>query len=120
MIWKSLLLNTALACVVSLLVSPLCVAQQGALEALANPAPGTNTISETTMPSQYKEVIRPDLAAKYRYSQDGDFSKASQLPTYEWMPVGVEPRAILVGIHGLTLHGRRYRVLARALAINGV
>ena len=27
---------------------------------------------------------------------------------------------IILGIHGLTLHGRRFRVLARTMAINGI
>ena len=36
------------------------------------------------------------------------------------MPVGTPPKAMIIGIHGLTLHGRRFRVLARSLAVNGV
>lgn len=30
------------------------------------------------------------------------------------------PKAIILGIHGLTLHGRRFRVLARSLAAHGI
>jgi alpha-beta hydrolase superfamily lysophospholipase len=77
-------------------------------------------LKETTMPSQYIEDIQPELAGKYKFTYDGDFTKASGLPTYEWMPTGGPPKAIIVGVHGLTLHGRRYRVLARSLAVNGV
>lgn len=89
------------------------------LSASAVAVPGT-TISESTMPPQYKEEIKPELAQKYKFTYDGDFTKSSGLPTYEWMPVGMAPRAIVLGIHGLTLHGRRYRVLARSLAVSGV
>ncbi len=77
-------------------------------------------VCESTMPSQYTETVSPELAAKYSYKQDGEFTTASQLPTYEWMPVNHTPNAIVIGVHGLTLHGRRYRVLARMLAVNGI
>ncbi|MBX9692236.1 MAG: lysophospholipase, partial [Cyanobacteria bacterium] len=80
----------------------------------------SDVVRESTMPPEYKEVIKPELAAKYSYKQDGEFTAVSQLPTYEWMPTEHEPKAIVVGIHGLTLHGRRYRVLARMLAVNGI
>jgi acylglycerol lipase len=75
--------------------------------------------SETTMPSQYAETIKPELAAKYSYTQDGEYSLQSGLPTYQWMPTASPPRALVVAIHGLTLHGRRYRVLGRLMAVNG-
>lgn len=83
-------------------------------------APAADLVSESTMPPQYKEVIKPELAQKYVYTQDGDYSKSLGIPTYEWMPANNCPRAIIIGVHGLTLHGRRYRVLARMLAANGV
>jgi acylglycerol lipase len=79
----------------------------------------TGVVLESTMPPQFQENIAPETKAKYTFHADGDFTKASGLPTYEWMPVGAEPRAIFVAIHGLTLHGRRYRVLARALVMYG-
>lgn len=71
------------------------------------------------MPQGFAETIKPELAGKYQFSADGEFSKACGLPTYQWMPVGVSPRAIIVAVHGLTLHGRRYRVLGRFVAVNG-
>jgi len=74
---------------------------------------------EVTIPSQMNEVVKPELAAKYKYTEDGDFTKALNIPTYEWMPTQQPPTAIMLGIHGLTLHGRRYRVLARTLAVSG-
>jgi alpha-beta hydrolase superfamily lysophospholipase len=72
------------------------------------------------MPDTFKEQINPALAGKYVYTENGDYSKSLGIPTYEWMPVNPPLKAIVLGVHGLTLHGRRYRVLARALAVNGV
>ncbi len=75
---------------------------------------------ESTMPHSYKDEIEPELAQKYSYTEDGAYSKALDIPTYEWMPVDKPPHIIILGVHGLTLHGRRYRVLARTLAVNGI
>lgn len=72
------------------------------------------------MPANFVERVTPELAAKYKYVEDGEFSKKLNIPTYEWMPANVPPRAIVLAIHGLTLHGRRYRVLGRMLAANAV
>lgn len=83
-------------------------------------AMGAASAGENTMPASYKEDINPDLASKYLYTEDGQYTKALGIPTYEWMPVGTPPRAIILGVHGLTLHGRRFRVLARTLAVNGI
>lgn len=81
---------------------------------------GVANAAESTMPPTFKEVINPSLANKYTYSENGDFTKKLGIPTYEWMPADAPLKAIVLGIHGLTLHGRRYRVLARALAVNGI
>lgn len=76
--------------------------------------------AESTMPKQYVEPINPEVGKRYVYTEDGEFAQACGLPTYQWMPADDHIRAVIVGIHGLTLHGRRYRVLARTMAINGV
>lgn len=83
-------------------------------------APCQAWAGESTMPPSFQEVIKPELAEKYRYTEDGEYRKVLNIPTYEWMPAEGEPKAVVLGIHGLTLHGRRFRVLARSLAINGV
>jgi acylglycerol lipase len=75
---------------------------------------------EDTMPPPYKDIVSPELAAKYTYTEDGDYTKALGFPTYEWMPATGTPKAIVLAVHGLTLHGRRFRVLARTLAVNGI
>ncbi len=82
--------------------------------------PEASLAAESTMPASYVEIIKPELAAKYAYTEDGEYTKALNIPTYQWMPVGTPPKAIFIGIHGLTLHGRRFRVLARSLAVNGM
>lgn len=73
---------------------------------------------EITIPSQMNEVVKPELAAKYTYIENGEYTKALGFPTYEWLPTDTKPKAIILGIHGLTLHGRRYRTLARTLAVS--
>jgi alpha-beta hydrolase superfamily lysophospholipase len=102
---KALLKNT-LAVVFGTL---LCLAPAGITEA-----------AESPMPAQFQEKIQPELAAKYTYTQDGQYTKALNIPTYEWKPVGTPVKAVVLAIHGLTLHGRKFRVLARALASNGI
>jgi alpha-beta hydrolase superfamily lysophospholipase len=89
------------------------------LSALAALIPvGASLGAESTMPSKYVETIKPDLAKQYVYTEDGAYTKALNIPTYEWMPVGTEPNVMILGIHGLTLHGRRFRVIARTSALH--
>lgn len=75
---------------------------------------------ESTMPSDFVENITPEMASKYKYVEDGEFTQKLNIPTYEWLPANSTPRAIVLAIHGLTLHGRRYRVLGRMMAANNV
>jgi alpha-beta hydrolase superfamily lysophospholipase len=76
---------------------------------------------ESTMPAaKYPDNVTPAVSAKYVYTEDGQYSKSLDIPTYEWMPAQGTPKAMVLAIHGLTLHGRRFRILARTLAVNGV
>ncbi len=81
--------------------------------------PPTAEAGEITIPSQMSWVVDPKLAGRYVYTEDGEFSKKLNIPTYEWMCANGKPQAIVLGIHGLTLHGRRYRTLARTVAVEG-
>lgn len=73
--------------------------------------------SEITIPSQLPDKITTEAAANIVYTQDGEFTRALNIPTYQWMPADENDlKAVVIGIHGLTLHGRRFRVLARTLA----
>ena len=77
--------------------------------------------NEITIPSQLPDKMTAEAAANFTYVEDGDFSKTLKIPTYEWIPSSnQELKAVVVGIHGLTLHGRRFRVLARTLAQYGI
>lgn len=50
---------------------------------------------------------------------DGPLSKQLHIPLYEWIPKDKDPDGIVLAIHGLTLHGKRYEVLGRAFAAEG-
>lgn len=82
--------------------------------------PMTASAAESTMPPQYAESISATLGAQYNYIENGDYTKKLGIPTYEWLPADHEPKAVILAVHGLTLHGRRFRVLARSLAVNDV
>lgn len=56
---------------------------------------------------------------KIVYVEDGEFSKALHIPTYEWLPKNEPPSGIVLAIHGLTLHGKRYEVICKAFAARG-
>ncbi len=75
--------------------------------------------AELTIPS-VKDTLNPEMASKFTYVEDSELGQALNMPVYQWLPVDREPRIVCLGIHGLTLHGRRYRVLARTLASEGV
>jgi len=53
---------------------------------------------------------------RYTYVQDGEISKQVHLPTSEWLPNKLPPDAMVLAIHGLTLHGKRYEILSRTFA----
>lgn len=86
---------------------------------LAFSCPGAPA-SEITIPLQLPDRITPELANKYIYTENGPFTTTLKFPTYTWMPKDQAPRCIILAIHGLTLHGRRFRTLARTFSANGV
>src|ERR1700733_4366499 len=53
---------------------------------------------------------------RYTFVQDGEISKKVHLPTYEWLTKKIPPDGMVLAIHGLTLHGLRYDIVARAFA----
>lgn len=70
-----------------------------------------------------REFVRADgpihWTGKYAFDKAEDLRKLIGLPIYRWTPVGAEPRGIVLAIHGLTLHGQCYEVLARGFAAGG-
>ena len=53
------------------------------------------------------------------YVEDGELSKQLHIPLCEWYPKDRDPVGIVLAIHGLTLHGKRYDVLCKAFAAEG-
>lgn len=56
---------------------------------------------------------------EYTYDEAPELREKVGLPIYRWSPKGQQPRAIILAIHGLTLHARCYEVLARGFASAG-
>jgi len=51
--------------------------------------------------------------------EDGPISKEFHLPSYEWYPKDKDPVGLILAVHGLTLHAKRFEVLGRASASAG-
>jgi alpha-beta hydrolase superfamily lysophospholipase len=67
--------------------------------------------------SAESEELNPN--DKITYVEDGELSKAIHLPTYEWIPKDSQPVGLLLAVHGLTLHGKRYEIVCKAFAAGG-
>lgn len=50
---------------------------------------------------------------------DSAIGEKLQLPVYEWVDTTVQPKGIVVAVHGLTFYAAAYDKLARHLAANG-
>jgi len=55
----------------------------------------------------------------FSFVEDGPFSKALNLPVYEWSPSDSSPEAMVLALHGLTLHGTSYTLIGSAFAAGG-
>jgi len=53
------------------------------------------------------------------FVEDGTISKTLALPVYEWSPSDSPPLAMVLAIHGLTLHGTSYELTGKAFASGG-
>ncbi len=53
------------------------------------------------------------------FVEGGAISKALNLPVYEWSPSDAKPEAMVLAIHGLTLHGTSYELTGKAFASGG-
>jgi len=56
---------------------------------------------------------------KFAFDRAEDLRSKVGLPVYRWLPVGQPVRAVVLAIHGLTLHATCYEVLARGFAAAG-
>lgn len=88
---------------------------------LAAAAAATAQAAEQTVTTATGSYRTDDVnwTGKYEFSEDSELEKEIGLPVYRWSPVGQEPRAIVLGVHGLTLHATCYEVLARGFAAGG-
>jgi len=75
-----------------------------------------NTIARAPESAVAAVAHGEESGARYKFVQDDEISKQVHLPTYEWYPTKLPPDAMVLAIHGLTLHGKRYEVLGRVFA----
>jgi alpha-beta hydrolase superfamily lysophospholipase len=71
------------------------------------------------VPSASSDTQENNSLAKITYVENGKFSKELDLPVYEWYREDKPTIGLILAIHGLTLHGTSYSVLARVLADRG-
>ncbi|MFN8555379.1 MAG: alpha/beta fold hydrolase [Candidatus Obscuribacterales bacterium] len=111
-----------------LFCSPSLAAQESANDAsVANtsvqnaPEQTTSTQAAPAQNATAQDTSRREGNALERIKcvEDGPLSKQLHLPLYEWIPRNAEPDGMVLAIHGLTLHGKRYEVLGRAFAAEG-
>lgn len=69
----------------------------------------TILFSTSVLPSAAEPVCNVDSA----------LADKLQLPVYEWIDTTVQPKGIIVAVHGLTFYAAAYDKLARHLAANG-
>ncbi|HEY9733116.1 MAG TPA: alpha/beta fold hydrolase [Drouetiella sp.] len=79
----------------------------------AAPTQTSTTVVSAESPKESDPLARIDCV------EDGPLSKRLHIPLYEWIPKDKEPDGMVLAIHGLTLHGKRYEVLGRAFAAEG-
>lgn len=53
------------------------------------------------------------------YDEDGAFGKQLSLPIYHWWRQGYAPKAAVIAVHGLIMHGRSFDTMARTLVGEG-
>ncbi|MBK9142338.1 MAG: alpha/beta fold hydrolase [Candidatus Melainabacteria bacterium] len=77
-----------------------------------------STATEVLVEAQESAGPVSDPNLRFEYVEDGKYSKILHVPTYEWIPKGFKekPRGIVLLVHGLTLYGKRYDLVAKAFA----
>jgi alpha-beta hydrolase superfamily lysophospholipase len=100
----------------SLLLSVMCASAYAASE---TPHP-VHPAQDNTPIHEFVRSSGPiHWTGKFTFDRAPELRKQIGLPIYRWLPEGQEPRGIVLGIHGLTLHGQCYDVLARGFAAGG-
>jgi acylglycerol lipase len=104
-IWFWILITAAL----SLLANPMrAFAEETPMHSFADK---THSLTDETPTSTEKSSVW-----RYTFVQDGDLSKEIHLPTHEWYTVKDRPDGMILAVHGLSLHGMSFDILARAFA----
>lgn len=93
--------------------------QRNGITAVQNSSEQTASVPVARATDQEKSRREGSALDRINCVQDGPLSKQLHLPLYEWIPRNVEPDGMVLAIHGLTLHGKRYEVLGRAFAAEG-
>lgn len=80
--------------------------------------------ADTTAPSAFPSgpasaAITGQALPRYEFVEDGEPTTKLHIPCYEWFPPGRKPTCLVLAIHGLTLHGRRYELLGKVAATGG-
>ncbi|MBX9939401.1 MAG: lysophospholipase [Candidatus Obscuribacterales bacterium] len=59
-----------------------------------------------------------DPNERYTVIEDGELTKKIGIPTYEFLPKGFDrkPQRLILFVHGLTLHGGRYKITGKVFA----
>jgi len=58
----------------------------------------------------------PEAAQRFTFVQDGKMSQQVHLPIHEWYTTKKVPDGMVLCVHGLSLHGMSFEILARAFA----
>lgn len=87
----------------------------------AQPSGTKSAAAGTTLKAADPLPIEPgsNPLDRIKIVEDGPLSKELHIPLYEWYPKNAEPTGMVLAVHGLTLHGKRYEVLGRAFAAEG-
>jgi alpha-beta hydrolase superfamily lysophospholipase len=74
-------------------------------------------LSALTVQNAFAQESNP--LDRIEFVQDGPLSQQLSMPLCEWYPKTTKPIGMVLAIHGLTLHGKRYDVLGKAFAAEG-
>ena len=108
-----------------MIVQTLCLSLAASLicaTGVPKPAVKTGPAGQDVTPVH--EIVRSTgpihWTGNFKFDRAKDLSeKCNGLPVYRWAPDGQDPRGIVLAVHGLTLHGLSYEVLARGFAAGG-
>jgi alpha-beta hydrolase superfamily lysophospholipase len=84
---------------------------------IAAPGPATATSPDRSAGEQ--AAAAPESIHQFAFKEDAGAFKDLHVPVYEWLPTDVAPGGMVLAIHGLTLHGTSYELVAKSFAAGG-